>query len=525
MHKIILNFKLVKKSLRNAIYIMVILTHVLEGVSAQTVVVTDDPSYTTGNASAMLDIKSTTKGILVPRVTLTASLSNASPVSSPATGLLVYNEGANQPVGFYFWNGSAWTSLGGSSSADGSETIVTASTPISKSGSGTVASPYVITYTTQSVTRSQRDALTPYTWQYVWCSDCGTGELQVFNGMIWTNSTGGSRTLAVGEPYQGGKVAYIFQSGDVGYVAGEVRGIIAASSDNTNGVAWGCSSTSISGADGIAFGTGTQNTTDIITGCGTTGIPARVAFDYSVTENGVTYRDWFLPSTNELNKLYLNRAAIGGFTTSSGTYYWSSSEVSSTTATTIHFFNGTVTSSNKTQTTNYRSRAIRYFTGGTPDNIQAGAQYQGGIIAYVYQSGDPGYVAGETHGIIAAPYDQGSVVLWGCTGTSVSGAAGTALGTGAQNTIDIVNGCAEAGRAARLCSDLVLAGYSDWSLPSKDELNKLYLSKSLINASSGFYWSSTQQSSSFAWDQNFADGAQYSVNKSNTLYVRAIRYF
>jgi len=498
---------------------------IMQTTGAQTVVVTDDASYTTGNASAMLDVKSTTKGILLPRVTLTASLSNASPVSSPATGLLVYNEGANQPVGFYYWNGSAWASLNGTGSADGSETIVTATTPISKTGTGTVANPYVITFTTQSVTRSQRDALTPYSWQYVWCSDCGTGELQVFNGLTWTNSTGGTRSLAVGDSFQGGKVAYIFQSGDPGYVAGEVRGLIAAASDNTNGVAWGCRSTDVTGASGTAIGTGTQNTTDIITGCGTAGIPARVAFDYSVTENGVTYGDWFLPSYDELTKLYTNRSAIGGFTTSNGTYYWSSSEVSSTLATTIHFYNGTQTSADKNSTSNYRSRAVRYFTGGTPDYIQLGASYQGGIIAYVYQSGDPGYVSGETHGIIAAPSDQGTAVFWGCAGTSFTGATGTALGTGAQNTIDIIAGCAEAGIAARLCSDLVLGAYSDWSLPSKDELNKLYLSKTSIGANGNFYWSSTQQSSGFAWDQDFINSPQYSVNKLNILYVRAIRYF
>ena len=36
--------------------------------------------------------------------------------------------------------------------------------------------------------------------------------------------------------------------------------------------------------------------------------------------------NWYLPSLDELNKLYLNRDAIGGFDTTSFPYYWSSSE-------------------------------------------------------------------------------------------------------------------------------------------------------------------------------------------------------
>ncbi len=60
------------------------------------------------HASSALDIVATDKGLLIPRVTLTANLSSASPVTAPATGLLVFNTGANQPVGLYFWNGSAW---------------------------------------------------------------------------------------------------------------------------------------------------------------------------------------------------------------------------------------------------------------------------------------------------------------------------------------------------------------------------------------------------------------------------------
>jgi hypothetical protein len=50
---------------------------------------------------------------------------------------------------------------------------------------------------------------------------------------------------------------------------------------------------------------------------------ANLADAYTATVNGVVYGDWFLPSKGELNQMYANRNAIGGFST--GTY-WSSSE-------------------------------------------------------------------------------------------------------------------------------------------------------------------------------------------------------
>lgn len=63
------------------------------------------------DASAILDITSSDKGLLIPRITLSSSLTSPSPVSSPATGLLVYNSGSNQDHGFYFWSGSQWVML------------------------------------------------------------------------------------------------------------------------------------------------------------------------------------------------------------------------------------------------------------------------------------------------------------------------------------------------------------------------------------------------------------------------------
>jgi hypothetical protein len=130
----------------------------------------------------------------------------------------------------------------------------------------------------------------------------------------------------------------------------------------------------------------------------------------------------------------------------------------------------------------------------------------------------------------AAPSDQSPDYLeWGCDMVSISGADGTAVGTGEQNTLDIEAGCTTPDTAADLCANLSLGGYSDWFLPSKDELNLMYENLYLEGvggfADTNYYWSSSEYSADLVWDQTFYNGYQSYTNKDDTDRVRAVRAF
>ncbi len=162
-----------------------------------------------------------------------------------------------------------------------------------------------------------------------------------------------------------------------------------------------------------------------------------------------------------------------------------------------------------------------------PAPVAVGDSYGGGIVAYILQGGDSGYDANVQHGLITATDDQSTGIQW-YNGSYVStGATGTAIGTGQANTTVIVTIQGAGSYAAQLCNDLTEGGYNDWFLPSKDELNKLYINKVAIGGFADYaYWSSSEYSTHTAWSQNFETGPQYYLSsKSHTNRVRAIRAF
>jgi hypothetical protein len=175
------------------------------------------------------------------------------------------------------------------------------------------------------MTYAQKTAIvSPPQGLMIYCTNCGTnGEPEYFNGTSWVNMAGGAAASvppSLGSTHQGGKVFYIFQEDDLGYVEGETHGLIAATSDIPSSAyrTFGCRGTLY--GTSTALGTGAANTTKLLA-CGETNFAAK--YVDALTDGG--YSDWYIPSKDELNKLYENKNLVGNFINGPN-WYWSSSE-------------------------------------------------------------------------------------------------------------------------------------------------------------------------------------------------------
>lgn len=163
----------------------------------------------------------------------------------------------------------------------------------------------------------------------------------------------------------------------------------------------------------------------------------------------------------------------------------------------------------------------------------------GGLIFYV-----KGYYSNGWRYLEAAPVStEWTLKEWGIGGYFVG--TGTGIGSGQSNTtkiVDFLNNNLDdyygdvtykTNRAAYLCDALTVDGYSDWFLPSKDELNLMYQNlHNIVIPVGGFadlgnwnYWSSSEYSATIAWHQFFYNGSQSSGFKYFPKQVRGVRAF
>lgn len=161
---------------------------------------------------------------------------------------------------------------------------------------------------------------------------------------------------------------------------------------------------------------------------------------------------------------------------------------------------------------------------------QVGDSFGGGIIAYIDNTGK--------HGLIVSSNDLADSG-WGCKNT-VLGATSKTVGSGLTNTNTIVSNCSDLTSAAKKCSDLVLNGYSDWFLPTIDELDLMYKNLHLNgkgNLSTSLpYWSSSEANATDqstlnvtpsldAWRIGMTAGGWTCTDKNGLAKVRPCRYF
>jgi len=317
------------------------------------------PGASSPDPGAMLDVVSSDKGILIPRM----SIFQRKSIIAPANGLLVFQN--DDDSGFWYF-GSDWTrlsTLAGSGTGNflakwtfpgiiGNSLLFDNGTRIGI-GITSPASSALLDLTSTSrgflpprMTTAQRDQIaSPAAGLTIYNTTVSGNE--TFNGTNWVGNT-----HYIGESYGGGIVFYVYDHGR--------HGLIAATADQSAGAKWSNGGGGSTGTAGDGLLAGIMNTDLII-------IPemlaspadpfaAKVCADYEVTVDGTTYADWYLPSSYELDLLFGQKTVVGGFASST---YWSSTEEDAASAWTQNFLTGARNFQQKVLVG--RVRAIRAF--------------------------------------------------------------------------------------------------------------------------------------------------------------------
>jgi hypothetical protein len=317
--------------------------------------------------SAMLEVSSTSKGILIPNVALTG-ITDAITIALPAVSLLVYNTATVSDVepGYYYNAGTAgspfWTRLSTSTSpgtaGDGSETKVTAGTNVRVTGSGTSASPYVVNTTEVDgdvINEIQDLSINGNTLKITLNGSATAIDLsayldntdnQTLDGILTTNASAGSKNItSLADPTNAQDAAtkkYVDDNDDVGdgsETKVEAGTNVTVTGSGTSGSPYIVNAATSSPTytiglseeqGGYIFWVSTDGKHGLVAETINQGGAVRwFKSNFNATRftnhsaAGAKFRDWRVPTIWELIEIYPHKDAIGGF---SNVAYWSSSE-------------------------------------------------------------------------------------------------------------------------------------------------------------------------------------------------------
>jgi hypothetical protein len=311
---------------------LILLLALSMSVSAQ-VAINNDGSQP--DPSAMLDVSSTSRGLLPPRMTQAQRIA----ITNPVVGLIMWCSDCGAAGELQVYNGTTWTNMiggeagatfpiltttiaspvdgvtatsGGNITFDGGSAVTERGVCWSTTSNPTIAETKTTDGNGSGIFESALTELIPNTTYYVRAYATNSRGTAYGNEVSFT-----SLSFSIGLSYGGGIIFYTDGTG--------LHGLISATTDQSTYLQWFNGSYIATGATGTAIGTGNTNTNTIVGVQGNYGnYAARIC--YNLTTMGL-YDDWFLPSKDELNLMYQQKSVIGGFADIPyNSYYWSSSE-------------------------------------------------------------------------------------------------------------------------------------------------------------------------------------------------------